>query len=192
MSDIGKRITKAREAAGLNQSELARALGVKPQSVQAWESGRNVPRHKKIEAISAYLGIPIMDLIEPVSVNPLLDSPVSKIRPDFVSKLPEVRQPLIDALIDLLRKPRGSGGLSGGEIGILLRIAEAFAQRGKSSKDEIPSLPAELEALAESAFMNADSGGDSEDMVNMIGHGLKKSGAKESSPPNAKRKTGTD
>ncbi|MBP4001526.1 helix-turn-helix transcriptional regulator [Pseudomonas koreensis] len=192
MSNIGKRITKAREKAGLNQSELARALGVKPQSVQAWESGRNVPRHKKIEAISVFLGIPIMDLIEPVRVNPVLDSPVSRLRSDPVARRPELRQPLLESLIELLRKPEDSGGLSGGEISILLRIADAFAQRGASPKNEVPRLPIELDALAESAFVNADSGGDSEDMVNMIGHGLKKSGAKESSSQNAKRKNGTD
>ncbi len=57
MSEIDKRIARARTARGLNQSELARALGVTPQSVQAWESGKNVPRNPKLRAIASALGV---------------------------------------------------------------------------------------------------------------------------------------
>ncbi|MFC0709231.1 XRE family transcriptional regulator [Azorhizophilus paspali] len=56
MSTIGKRIALAREEKGWNQSELARQLGVKPQSVQAWEAGRNVPRPQKMQQMSRLLG----------------------------------------------------------------------------------------------------------------------------------------
>lgn len=51
-------ITEAREKQGLNQSELARMLGVTPQAVQAWESGRSLPRPKKLEEIARVLKIP--------------------------------------------------------------------------------------------------------------------------------------
>ncbi|WP_139831885.1 XRE family transcriptional regulator [Pseudomonas sp. R22(2017)] len=54
---IAQIITEARERAGLNQSELARRLGVTPQSVQAWESGRAVPRAAKFQAIAQVLGV---------------------------------------------------------------------------------------------------------------------------------------
>ncbi len=56
MNTTGKRIAIAREERGWNQSELARALKVTPQSVQAWESGKNTPRPKKMAEIAGVLG----------------------------------------------------------------------------------------------------------------------------------------
>ncbi len=52
MSTIGKRIARKREEAGLNQSELARRLGVSPQAVQKWESEVSTPRGKRLEEIA--------------------------------------------------------------------------------------------------------------------------------------------
>lgn len=49
------RITQRREEQGLNMSELARRLGVTPQSVQQWEKGRNSPRGKRLEALAQIL-----------------------------------------------------------------------------------------------------------------------------------------
>lgn len=56
-STIAEIITSARQRQGLNQSELARQIGVTPQSVQAWESGRSVPRPAKFQEIARALGI---------------------------------------------------------------------------------------------------------------------------------------
>ncbi|RYY87757.1 MAG: helix-turn-helix domain-containing protein [Chitinophagaceae bacterium] len=53
----GQLIAQAREQLGLNQSELARRLGVTPQSVQSWESDRNTPRHKRLKEIGDQLGV---------------------------------------------------------------------------------------------------------------------------------------
>lgn len=54
---IAQVISEAREKLGLNQSELARRLGVTPQSVQAWESGRSTPRVTKYRDIAKALGV---------------------------------------------------------------------------------------------------------------------------------------
>lgn len=62
MSDIGKQIAIARESAGMNQSELARALNVKPQAVQKWESG-GAPRHDRLPAIANALNVTVAFLI---------------------------------------------------------------------------------------------------------------------------------
>jgi len=59
---IGERIAHYREAAGLNQSELARRLGVTPQSVQKWESG-GAPRTRRLEQIAETLEIPVGNLV---------------------------------------------------------------------------------------------------------------------------------
>jgi len=62
MDTIGKKIAKAREAAGMNQSELARALQVKPQAVQKWESGGS-PRNARLTEIAQALGVSVAYLV---------------------------------------------------------------------------------------------------------------------------------
>ncbi|NVZ50252.1 helix-turn-helix transcriptional regulator [Pseudomonas sp. B6002] len=63
MTTTSSRIAAAREAQGLNQSELARKLGVSPQSVQAWESGRTAPRNPRIKNLSEVLGVSVAYLM---------------------------------------------------------------------------------------------------------------------------------
>lgn len=43
-------------AGNMTQSELARALKVKPQSVQKWAAGTTTPLNKRIDQISRILG----------------------------------------------------------------------------------------------------------------------------------------
>lgn len=62
MDAIGKKIAKAREAAGMNQSELARALQVKPQAVQKWEAGGS-PRNARLTEIAQALGVSVAYLV---------------------------------------------------------------------------------------------------------------------------------
>lgn len=56
-------IAHAREAKGMTQSELARALGVTPQAVQKWEAGTAVPRPTKFQRVAEVLGIEPIKLI---------------------------------------------------------------------------------------------------------------------------------
>ena len=56
MKTIGERIAQRREAAGLNQSELGRRMGVTPQAVQKWEAGISTPRNSKLGELAAILG----------------------------------------------------------------------------------------------------------------------------------------
>lgn len=55
--EIGERIKIAREKIGVSQSELARRIGVKPQSVQVWEAGRNGPSRKRITILARELKV---------------------------------------------------------------------------------------------------------------------------------------
>jgi len=63
MKGIGLRITQAREAARLNQSELARQMGVSPQAVQKWEACETVPRGQRIERLADALGVSVGHLV---------------------------------------------------------------------------------------------------------------------------------
>lgn len=63
MKTIANRIAEAREAKGLNQSELGRLLGLTPQSVQAWEAGRSSPRGARLEMLAKALGTTVDYLV---------------------------------------------------------------------------------------------------------------------------------
>lgn len=62
-AEIGQIIASAREAKGMNQSELARAVGVSPQAVQKWEGGSSTPRPTKIPLLAGALGISPRELL---------------------------------------------------------------------------------------------------------------------------------
>lgn len=66
----GQLIALAREQLGINQSELARRLGVTPQTVQAWEADKNSPRHKKLKEAGDVLGVSASWLLGEDGQNP--------------------------------------------------------------------------------------------------------------------------
>ncbi|WP_018294576.1 helix-turn-helix domain-containing protein [Mariprofundus ferrooxydans] len=57
LASIGQRIQKARIARGMNQTELADELGVKPQAIQHWERGTAQPKTSRIPAIAKALSV---------------------------------------------------------------------------------------------------------------------------------------
>jgi len=59
MNSIGSRIAAAREAKGLNQSELARALNISPQAVQKWESDSSTPKGTRLREVALVLGVTV-------------------------------------------------------------------------------------------------------------------------------------
>lgn len=63
MSTLPSRIAQAREHKGLNQSELARAMGVSPQAVQNWESGKASPRGSRLTNLAEVLGVSVQSLL---------------------------------------------------------------------------------------------------------------------------------
>ncbi|MGH8520775.1 MAG: LexA family protein [Gammaproteobacteria bacterium] len=52
---VGARIKEARLRKGWSQSQLARSVGVKPQSVQQWEADEAAPNRKRIDVVAAVL-----------------------------------------------------------------------------------------------------------------------------------------
>lgn len=57
LMSIARRITVARERAGMTQTELARRLNLAPQSVQQWESGVSAPRARRLAEVARVLGV---------------------------------------------------------------------------------------------------------------------------------------
>lgn len=62
-STFGDRLARAREHAGMNQSELARRLGVKLATLRNWESDRSEPRSNRLQMLSGLLGVSIVWLM---------------------------------------------------------------------------------------------------------------------------------
>lgn len=60
---LGDRVVAAREATGLTQKDLARQLGIKLKTVQAWEDDRSEPRANKVQMMSGLLGVSLTWLL---------------------------------------------------------------------------------------------------------------------------------
>ena len=54
---LGGRISRARETMDLTTAQLARRLGVKTETVQAWESDRSEPRSNRFIMLAGLLGV---------------------------------------------------------------------------------------------------------------------------------------
>lgn len=84
-------LKRFREAVGLNQSDLARALApLSPQAVQKWEMGSSAPRRNKLRAIAAALNTTVGDLIGGTELEEMPDSGYGKDVPR-ITVLPERR-----------------------------------------------------------------------------------------------------
>jgi transcriptional regulator with XRE-family HTH domain len=61
---VGARVRVRREAKGLSQTELGRALGISYQQVQKYELGRNRIGSSRLAAIAAFLEVPVSYFFE--------------------------------------------------------------------------------------------------------------------------------
>lgn len=83
MKVVAERIKAARKAKGINQSALARLLGITPQAVQSWESGKSVPRNQNLQELCSALGVTAGHLFgdeEPNEVIAITDMPDEFVR----------------------------------------------------------------------------------------------------------------
>jgi len=60
---FGDRVAGAREAAGMTEAQLARRLGVKKATVQAWAQDLSEPRANKLSMMAGLLNVSIMWLL---------------------------------------------------------------------------------------------------------------------------------
>lgn len=57
---FGDRMTGAREKAQMSQKDLARRLGVKLKTIQAWENDLSEPRANRLQTLSGVLNVSLM------------------------------------------------------------------------------------------------------------------------------------
>ncbi|WP_282945868.1 MULTISPECIES: helix-turn-helix domain-containing protein [unclassified Sphingopyxis] len=60
---FGARLQRFRIMAGLNQADVAERIGVSAPSVSGWEKGRARPKHDRMDALAAILGVQVSDLL---------------------------------------------------------------------------------------------------------------------------------
>lgn len=60
---FGDRLSRAREAARMNQSELADRLGVKLATIRNWEADRSAPRANRLQMLTGLLNVSIIWLM---------------------------------------------------------------------------------------------------------------------------------
>lgn len=70
---FGANLKRLRVAKGLSQAHVAAELGVSGPAISGWESGRARPKHDRLTALAALLGVPATQLLVDLSADPAVD-----------------------------------------------------------------------------------------------------------------------
>lgn len=89
---LGDRVVAAREATGLTQKDLARQLGVKLKTVQAWEDDRTEPRANKAQMMSGVLGVSLTWLLSGEGDGVPEPAETPELGADLTSTLNDIRK----------------------------------------------------------------------------------------------------
>ncbi|MEL7214538.1 MAG: helix-turn-helix domain-containing protein [Pseudomonadota bacterium] len=63
IATFGDRVAAARDAISMSQAQLARRLGVKVGTIEAWEADRSEPRANRLQMLAGVLNVSIMWLM---------------------------------------------------------------------------------------------------------------------------------
>lgn len=77
---MGGRISRARDALDLTASQLARRLGVKTDTVHAWESDRSEPRSNRVTMLAGVLAVSPTWLLNGIGEAPSIPGVRSELR----------------------------------------------------------------------------------------------------------------
>lgn len=70
LDTMGGRLSRARDAAGLSVAQLARRLGVKSSTIQAWESDRSQPRANRLAMLAGVLNVSLSWILHGIGTAP--------------------------------------------------------------------------------------------------------------------------
>ncbi|SFR34827.1 Helix-turn-helix [Yoonia tamlensis] len=88
---FGDRLAGARDAAGLDQKELAGRLGVKTAVIAAWENDTKEPRANRLQMLSGLLGVSLSWLLTGEGEGPDAPEDTHEISGDLLDLLAEMR-----------------------------------------------------------------------------------------------------
>ncbi len=91
-STFGDRLARAREYAEMDQTALARRLGVKLATIRNWEADRSEPRSNRLQMLSGLLGVSIIWLMTGEGEDgPSQDTGDAQDLKDILTELRELR-----------------------------------------------------------------------------------------------------
>lgn len=71
LDTLGGRLSRARDAKSMSVSEVAGRIGVKPQTIAAWESDRSEPRANRLVMLAGFLGVTPTWLMHGIGQSPV-------------------------------------------------------------------------------------------------------------------------
>lgn len=98
MQQVRAQLRERRRALGLNQTEVATALGVTHSALSRWESGDRDPSVAELEAWARAVGLRV-EIVEPGCLDPRRAGLLSL----FARVLPVLPDVLLDALAGMLK-----------------------------------------------------------------------------------------
>lgn len=93
---FGDRLAGAREAAALQSHELAQQLGVKTETLDAWENDLKEPRANRVQMLSGLLGVSLRWLLTGGGDGPDAPSDLNAADADVEKLLAEMRAVRVD------------------------------------------------------------------------------------------------
>lgn len=182
MKTLGSRIAHYRNLAGLSQGALAKACGWKSQSrIGNYELNTREPTLADITLIAKALHVSTADLVLNHESGPANPEPNLQLGEAGTSRSPPI-------VAQIIAEAFAAGKLTASDIEELRRMALHLIKKNAQGATAATELPEHLDGLAEAALKAAENGDNSEDLLKMVGHGLKKSQPKEGSKPDGKRK----
>ncbi len=88
---FGDRLAGARDAAGMNQAQLARRLGVKKATITAWENDLSEPRANRLSMMAGMLNVSIKWLLTGEGEGMVAPDELSEEAADMASIAAELR-----------------------------------------------------------------------------------------------------
>ncbi|MGF0538025.1 helix-turn-helix domain-containing protein [Agrobacterium sp. ES01] len=112
---LGGRLSSARDAAGIEMKALANQLGVKHETLQAWETDRSEPRPSRLVNLAGILGVSPMWLMTGAGGGPIeygvsdADAPLEAMASDLM-RLKELHEETGRLINTLQRRLSGYRG----------------------------------------------------------------------------------
>jgi len=89
---FGDRVAGAREQAGMSQEDLAKRLGIKLKTLQAWEEDLSEPRANKLSMMAGMLNVSLLWLLTGEGQSPEAPGVSAELAEDINDMLCEIRE----------------------------------------------------------------------------------------------------
>lgn len=114
MDTMGGRLSRARDATGLTVAQLARRVGVKTATIQAWESDRSQPRANRLATLAGVLNVSLSWVLHGIGTAPAEDNPPELVKTisvqlERLKRLQEESEQLVAQIEDDLARFAANG-----------------------------------------------------------------------------------